>query len=229
MLARFAGRRKAVVSYDRIVAVCGSCGEENPDRARFCLACGTELAAVSAPADGGRSKTVTMLFSDIVGSTMLGERLDPEVLSHVVTSYYEAMKPIVERNRGLVVKFIGDALVASFDDGLDACRAAVAMRERLVVVNDELERTRGVRIGTRTGISTGPVTVSGRNVVPGETGNTAADLQSAAEPGQILLGETTYELVRDAVDALDIGEVERKGTPEPARAFRVEALRGPAS
>jgi class 3 adenylate cyclase len=150
---------------------------------------------------------MTMLFSDVVGSTKLGERLDPEVLSHVMTSYYEAMKPIVEEHRGLVVKFIGDALVAAFDDGLDACRTALAMRERLDAVNEELERTRGVQIGARTGVHTGEVTVSRGGVIPGPTGNEAAALQSAAQPGEVLVGAATYALVADetVVDSSDGG------------------------
>jgi class 3 adenylate cyclase len=181
---------------------CPTCGEENPARARFCLACGNQLPVA---ADEEERRTMTMLFSDVVGSTMLGERLDPEVLSHVMTSYYEAMKPIVEEHRGLVVKFIGDALVAAFDDGLDACRAAVAMRERLDSVNEELERRRGVQIGARTGIQTGEVTLSRGSVLPGPTGTAAAALQSAAQPGEILLSEATHALVENdaRVDASD--------------------------
>ena len=170
------------------------CGEENPERARFCIGCGTPL-----PGDRvtDERRTMTMLFSDVVGSTKLGERLDPEVLSDVMMSYYEAMKPIVEDHHGLVVKFIGDALVAAFADGLDACRTAVAMRERLATVNEELERKRGVQIGARTGIHTGEVTVSRGGVIPGPTGNEAAALQSAAQPGEILVGATTYALVAE--------------------------------
>jgi class 3 adenylate cyclase len=204
------------------VIVCRICGEEeNPERARFCLACGAELTVTSA-ADSARQETVTMLFSDVVGSTMLGERLDPEVLSHVMSSYYAAMKPVVEDHGGVVIKFIGDALVASFADGLAACRAAVAMRERLADVNAELERTRGVQIGARTGIHTGPVAVSGpggRTVVPGDTGNVAAALQSAAEPGQILLGQSTYALVDGSVDVEAAGDVALKGKAATAHAY----------
>jgi class 3 adenylate cyclase len=215
------------------VPVCANCGEENPDRARFCLACGAELGA---PPPEQFTATVTLLFSDIVGSTALGTKLDPEVLAHVTGAYYETMKPIVEQHDGLVIKFIGDALVAVWglqaaddDDALRACAAAVTMRDRLGPLNDELERTRGVRIGTRTGITTGPVAGEGDNIVAGDTSNVASSVQSAAEPGEVLLAEPAYELVRDAVEVDAASEVEVKGKPGPILAHRLVAmLRAPA-
>jgi class 3 adenylate cyclase len=210
------------------VVVCPSCGEENPDRAHFCLACGQPLAG--GPPERF-TKTVTLLFSDIVGSTALGTQLDPEVLAHVTGAYYETMKPIVEQHGGHVIKFIGDALVAVWglheargDDPYRACAAAVAMRDRLDVLNDELEQTRGVRIGTRTGITTGPVAGAGDTLVAGDTSNVASSVQSAAEPGEVLLAESTYELVRDAATVDDAAEVEVKGKTEPASAYRLVNL-----
>ena len=210
--------------------ICASCGEENPERARFCLACGQPLA-VAAPERF--TKTVTLLFSDIVGSTALGAKLDPEVLAHVTGAYYETMKPVVERHGGRVIKFIGDALVAVWgldDEGdrpLQACRAAVAMRDRLEPLNDELERSRGVGIGTRTGITTGPVAGEGDVLVAGDTSNVASSIQGAAEPGEVLLAEPTYELVRDEITIDATAEVEIKGKAVPARAYRLVGVADP--
>src|SRR5690349_22401151 len=117
------------------MARCEACGVENPDGAKFCLECGAQLAA-SAPERFRR--TVTILFSDVVGSTALGERLDPETLSRVMGEYFAAVKPAVERHGGILAKFIGDAVMAVFgltelheDDALRATRAAVEMRETL--------------------------------------------------------------------------------------------------
>jgi len=218
------------------VPACRNCGEPNPDRARFCLACGEPLAAAPTVAAEPFRKTVTMLCSDVVGSTALGESLDPEPLSHVVSAYYETMKPLVEEHGGVVEKFIGDAIVAVFgfeDDleagALQACRAALAMRERMGVLNDELERTRGVVLRTRTGITTGEVAGRGgaeaRSLVGGETQNTASSLESTAEPGTILLGQPTYELVRSAVRAEAAGMAPLKGKDATIAAYRLEEVR----
>ena len=213
--------------------VCAKCGEENPDRARFCLACGTPLAAAGEPERF--SRTVTMLCSDVVGSTALGERLDPEPLAHVVGAYLETMRPVVEAHGGEVEKFIGDALVAVFgfdgdleDGALAACRAALAMRERLAALNAELERERGVTLQTRTGITTGEVAGSGqaaaRSLVGGDTHNTASSLESAADAGQILLGEPTYRLVAERVRADAAGTAPVKGKGASIPAFRLDGL-----
>ena len=95
--------------------VCASCGHENSDAARFCEACGGALG-------GGvdeRRKVVSVLFCDVVGSTALGESIDPEALRALLARYFERMKAIVERHGGSVEKFIGDAVMAVF--GVPAC------------------------------------------------------------------------------------------------------------
>ena len=94
------------------MAICASCGSENPERAKFCLECGEQLTPTQAPERF--RKTVTILFSDVVGSTALGERLDPETLSHVMSDYFEAVKPVAERHGGILAKFIGDAVMVVF-------------------------------------------------------------------------------------------------------------------
>src|SRR5436853_4835414 len=202
-------RSRACGSRSRLVrmAVCGGCGVENPDRAKFCLECGAQLAA-TAPERFRR--TVTILFSDIVGSTALGERLDTETLSRVMGEYFAAVKPAVERHGGTLAKFIGDAVMAVFgltrlheDDALRAVRAAVEMQRALAELNRELERRYGLMLSARTGINTGPVAGEGltpdRNFVAGDTANTAARLRSSAGAGEILLGEATCRLVRACV------------------------------
>ena len=90
---------------------CPDCGEENSERARFCQACG---AALGDEGMGGKRKTVTVLFCDLVDSTQLGERLDPETLRLVLDRYFDEMRAAVERHGGTVEKFIGDAVLAVF-------------------------------------------------------------------------------------------------------------------
>jgi class 3 adenylate cyclase/tetratricopeptide (TPR) repeat protein len=215
------------------VPICRVCGEENPERARFCLACGEQLS--EQPAERFR-RVVTILFSDVVDSTGLGERLDPETLDLVMTDFFEGVGPVVERHGGRLAKFIGDAVMAVFgltelheDDALRAVRAAIEMRQTLARLNDDFERRYGVALATRTGLNTGTVAGKGivpdRNFVAGDAANAAARLQQRAEAGEILLAESTYRLVRDAVDAERLAPLELKGKREAIGAYRLLALR----
>src|ERR1043166_9984857 len=181
------------------MATCAHCGTENPDVARFCLACGKPLGSAPAPL-GDVRKVVTVLFSDVTGSTALGERLDPESLRQVMARYFDAMRTVIERHGGTVEKFIGDAVMAVFgipvlheDDALRAVRAAAEMRDELARLNVELERDRGVPIQTRPGVNTGEVVAGSGNqtIATGDAVKTAARLEQHAAPGEILLGEQT--------------------------------------
>ena len=212
--------------------ICKICGEENPEKARFCNACAEPLEEQSSERF---RKVVTILFSDVVDSTGLGERLDPETLSHVLTDYFEGVKPVVERHGGTLAKFIGDAVMAVFgltvlheDDALRAVRAAVEMRETLAHLNEDFEQRYGLTLATRTGISTGTVAGQGlvpdRNFVAGDTANTAARLQQIAEPGEILLAAPAYRLVREHVEAELLKPVELKGKQMSVDAYRVVAV-----
>ena len=212
---------------------CGNCGEENPEHARFCLACGEHFA--QEPSERFR-RVVTILFSDVVDSTGLGERLDPETLDQVLTDYVEGIRPVVERHGGKLAKFIGDAVMAVFgltelheDDALRAVRAAVEMRETLTRMNDDLFTPRyGVALATRTGINTGTVAGKGivpdRNFVAGDAANAAARLQQHAEPGQILLAEATYRLVRDAVEAEALEPIQLRGKRDSVVSYRLTGV-----
>ena len=217
-------------TYTHRVAVCTSCGKEAPEDAHFCPACGTRLAGV-VPAPELR-KTVTVLFCDVAGSTAIGEWLDPERLRRLMLRFYEAMKEVCERHGGQVSELIGDAVMAAFgipsvheDDALRAVRAAAEMRERLEALSEELERDLGVRLRSRTGVNTGEVVVSERDpdraLVLGDAVNVAARLEQAAEPGDVLLGESTYMLVRDAVRAEPVEPLSLKGKSERVPAFRL--------
>ncbi|HEX9313566.1 MAG TPA: adenylate/guanylate cyclase domain-containing protein, partial [Actinomycetota bacterium] len=215
---------------------CPNCGEENSERARFCQGCGTALEAEPGGAREVR-KVVTVLFSDVTGSTSLGERMDPESLRRVMERFFDAMKAAVERHGGVVEKFIGDAVMAVFgiprlheDDPIRAVRAAAAMGEALAELNEELQRDRGVTLAIRTGITTGEVVAgdpsAGQRLVTGDTVNTAARLEQAAQPGEILIGEPTLRLVRDAVEVEPVDPITVKGKAEPLPAYglvRVQA------
>jgi class 3 adenylate cyclase/tetratricopeptide (TPR) repeat protein len=216
---------------------CSSCGRENPVDQAFCGACGHRLESGPPPATEVR-KIVTVLFSDVAGSTALGEQLDPETLRWVMTRYFDAMRTTLESHGGTVEKFIGDAVMAVFgvpvvheDDALRAVRAAAEMGEVLEELNAELERERGVTITNRTGVNTGEVVTGtgGQTIVTGDAVNTAARLEQGAEPGQVLLGEPTYRLVRGAVVAEEVPSLRAKGKLEPLHAWRLLEVRPGAS
>jgi len=215
--------------------ICPGCGEENPVRFRLCGFCGTALAA-ELPAQEVR-KTVTIVFSDLKGSTDLGERLDPETLREVMTSYFEAMRAELERHGGTIEKYIGDAIMAVFglpavheDDALRAVRAADGMRRALERLNERLDATLGVRLANRTGVHTGEVVAgdptTGQRLVTGDPVNTAARLEQAAPANEVLIGELTFRLVRDAVAVEPVEALTLKGKAEPVPAYRLLEVRG---
>jgi class 3 adenylate cyclase/tetratricopeptide (TPR) repeat protein len=213
------------------VVACPECGEENPGRARFCWSCGSALAAESAPAQEVR-KTVSILFCDVTGSTTIGEQQDPEQLRRVMSRYYEEARAVLERHGGTVEKFIGDAVMAVFgipvlheDDAVRAVRAAVDLREAIAVLNEELEHALDVRIEVRIGVNTGEVIAGdpggGHSFVAGDAVNVAQRLEAAAHPGEILIGEETHRLARDAVLAEAVEPLELKGKRDPVIAYRL--------
>ena len=160
-----------------------------------------------------------MIFCDVVGSTALGESVDPEALQGLLARYFERMKTIVESHEGSVEKFIGDAVMAVFgvpqvheDDALRACRAAVEMRGAFPVL--------GVR--GRIGVNTGEVvTGTEERLAAGDAVNVAARLQNAADPDEILIGEATLELVRAAVEVGPVDPLDLKGKAEAVPAYRL--------
>ena len=177
-------------------------------------------------------KTVTVVFSDIANFTPLGEALDPEVMRKVMEQYYAVVRRELERHGGTVEKFIGDAAMAVFgiptvhdDDALRAVRAAVDLRTALGGLNQELEETHGVRLAIRTGVNTGEVVAGDptdrQSFATGAAVATAQRLEAAARSGEILLGDSTYRLVSNAVLVEPMEPMELKGKAEPVRAWRL--------
>jgi class 3 adenylate cyclase/tetratricopeptide (TPR) repeat protein len=211
---------------------CANCGRDNPEDARFCLECGNSL---EGPASPEVRKLVTLVFTDVAGSTSMGEGRDPEAIRSVMSRYFAEMARIARLHGGMVEKFVGDAVMAAFgipvmheDDALRAVRAAHEMREALEQLNDGFESEWGIRIAVRTGVNTGEVVAGDprarETFATGDTVNTAARLEQAAGAGEILLGEATYRLVRDAVIAEPIEAVAAKGKRAPVPAHRLLSI-----
>ena len=214
---------------------CPTCGAEIESRFRFCPFCGISLVDTALVQDV--RKVVSIVFSDLAGSTALGEKLDSESLREVIRTYFESMQAALERHGGTVEKFIGDAVMAVFgiphaheDDGLRAVRAAKDMQDTLARMNDDLERRWGVRLTNRTGVNTGEVVAgdvtTGQRLVTGDAVNTAARLEQAAPPNQILISASTLALVRNDVEIETVEPLELKGKAERVPAFRLVAVRG---
>jgi class 3 adenylate cyclase/tetratricopeptide (TPR) repeat protein len=205
------------------VASCSSCGKELPGEFSFCPFCGAAVADITAGSREQR-KVVTVLFCDVTGSSELGEKLDPEALRALLARYFERMRAIVERHGGSVEKFIGDAVMAVFgvpvvheDDALRALRAAAEMREALPELG----------LHGRIGVTTGEVvTGTEERLATGDALNVAARLEQAAQPDEILIGEETLRLTRDAVEVHTIAPLTLKGKARPVTAYRLVSVHG---
>jgi len=197
---------------------CATCGAANRDEARFCDSCGARL---DEPPRRELRKVVTVLFCDVAGSTALGERLDPEALRVVMARYFDVAKAAIERHGGTLEKFIGDAVMAVFgvptireDDALRAVRAAQEIRD-------------GVDVDVRIGVNTGEVVTSVEDsLITGDAVNVAARLEQSAGSGEVLLGEETFRLVRDAVRVDELPLLEVKGKTAPLSAYRLDCVTG---
>jgi adenylate cyclase len=218
------------------VSICTRCGREIPGGPAFCPHCGAAQPAPSTPTLEVR-KTVTVLFCDVVGSTRLGEATDPETTRHVMSRYAQAMTEVVTEYGGTVERFRGDEVMAVFgvpvvheDDALRAVRAGMEMQRRLARLNVQLLETWGVELACRIGINTGEVVAGNigsekrmEYTVIGDTVNLASRLESATkELGvSILIGQDTYDLVKDHFNLRPVKEITVKGREQPVMTYEV--------
>ncbi|HEU4355446.1 MAG TPA: adenylate/guanylate cyclase domain-containing protein, partial [Actinomycetota bacterium] len=205
-------------------AVCERCGAPLPDGARFCPTCGFP---VGAPPPEER-KVVTVMFVDLVGSTKLSSRIDPERYRGVLAAYYRAVGEELESLRGRAVNLAGDAVVGVFgipqahdDDALRAVRAGLALVDRIGRVGEALALPSPLQV--RVGINTGPVAIgsetSEQGLLFGATVNLAARVQQAAEPGGVLVAETSWLLTYEHVEYGEPLRIEARGFDDVATAW----------
>jgi class 3 adenylate cyclase len=212
--------------------ICRACGQDNPEVARFCLACGTSLSVEEAP--GVERRIVTVIFVDLVGFTARAERLDPEEVQAVLTPYHERVRREIESFGGVVEKFIGDAVIGLFgaplahgDDAERAVRAALVVRDSVgELAGGDLQ----IRIAVNTGeavVSLGARPAFGESMVTGDVVNTASRLQAAAPVNGIVVGDETYRETRDVIEYEATDPVVAKGKEHPVEAWiAVRALTG---
>ena len=236
--------------------MCPSCGAANPPENRFCGRCGASLDGLglqdSAAAElytprprpapvgtasgmlPGEMKQVTVLFCDIVNSTPLTERLGPEAMRDLVSSFLETSLAEVHRYGGTAPQFTGDGFLALFgapvtheDHVRRALLAAVAIR-RALSCDDPKGALERLNLPVRIGIHSGPVifgSIGDRlpmdHTVIGDTANVAARLQQAADPGTILLSEATRLLAEGFARVEPVGPLTLKGKADPILAYRL--------
>src|SRR5438067_2378224 len=214
---------------------CPKCGEDNPDRARFCWSCGTALA--DEPILGAEErKVVSILFVDLVGFTARSDRADPEDVRATLRPYHARLKQEIEHFGGTVEKFIGDAVMAVFgapvaheDDAERAVRAALKILDAI----QDLNADDGVQLAVRAAVATGGAVVSldaraemGEGIATGDVVNTAARLQQSAPVGSVVVGESTFRATRDVILYEELEAVTVKGKAEPLSIWRATRPRG---
>src|SRR5512141_2977688 len=223
---------------------CPNCGFVNLPNAKFCSECATPLiagptpapraAAAAAPAteSGAERRLVSVLFADLVGFTPFAEERDAEDVREILTRYFDLSRELIERYGGTVEKFIGDAVMAVWgaptareDDAERAVRAGLDLVGAVKVLGPTIQ----ARVGILTGEAAVTLGAPNQGMVAGDLVNTAARLQSVAEPGSVLVGESTHRAASEAIVFEQLGEQQLKGKTAPVaawRALRVVAERG---
>jgi class 3 adenylate cyclase/tetratricopeptide (TPR) repeat protein len=217
---------------------CTSCGSELRPGARFCADCGAATAAgptavADEPAPKGTARKIaSVLFGDLVGFTTLSESRDAEEVRELLTAYFDECRAVVGRYGGELEKFIGDAVMAVWglpvtreDDAERAVRAGLELVERVAALGDRIGMP---GLAMRVGITTAEVAVNlgatGQGMVAGDPVNTAARIQSTAEPGEVWVDETTRAFSSSAIAFDDAGSHAMKGKAEPLPLWKVRAV-----
>jgi class 3 adenylate cyclase/tetratricopeptide (TPR) repeat protein len=220
---------------------CPRCGVVDPQPRRFCAECGFELR--QARPQSAERRSLTVMFCDIVGSTALSERLDPEELSDLILVYRDIVAAATARYGGFVARYVGDGVLAYFgypkahgDDPLRALHAALEVVARMRTANRELRSKGRMDLPVRIGVHTGLVLVGdfSRGAAReeagalGETPNLAARIMDLAPVNSVLVSGVTQALTADHFDWRDMGETPIEGLSRPVRVFELlEVTRHP--
>src|SRR6266851_4232569 len=221
----------------KIEIACHSCGTINPAGSNFCRRCGASQGATAAirpvtqPRNelAGERRHLTVLFCDLVGSTEIASQLDPEEWREIVAAYHRAAAQAIERFGGHVAQYLGDGVMAYFgypaahdNDAERAARAGLAILDAISKFNEQATQP---KLSARIGIDSGAVVVgdgSGKDAdVFGDTPNIAARVQSAAEPGTVVITEGAHRLVSGLFVVEDRGAQTLKGIKRPIQLYRV--------
>src|SRR6202048_4387338 len=193
-----------------------------------------------APRDSAERRQLTVMFCDLVGSSALSARLDPEDLRAVIGAYHACIAEVIARNEGVIARYMGDGVLAYFgypqaheDDAEQATRAGLALVDAVANLQTDIAAELQVRVGIATGmVVVGDLTGEGaakEQAVIGETPNLAARLQALAEPGTVLISESTHRLTDGYFEYRNLGPVALKGWVDPIPAWQVLGTSGAES
>ncbi|MGZ3294467.1 MAG: adenylate/guanylate cyclase domain-containing protein, partial [Xanthobacteraceae bacterium] len=191
-----------------------------------------EAGTKPAPRDGGERRQLTVMFCDLVGSSALSARLDPEDLRAVIGAYHRCIAAVIAMNEGVIARYMGDGVLAYFgypqaheDDAEQATRAGLALIDAVANLKTDI----GTGLQVRVGIATGMVIVGDligegaakEQAVIGETPNLAARLQAFANPGTVVISESTHRLTHGHFEYRNLGPVALKGWVDPLPVWQV--------
>lgn len=199
----------------------------------------TAVNGANALRISGERRVASVIFADVKGSTELLEKIGTEAWVEVMNTVFQALETEIYRYSGEVNQFRGDGLVALFgarsaneDDPQHAVLAALAMHEAIRPLAEELKRKEGAELMLRVGVNTGEIIVGNvgdsqhsEDTAMGEALTVAARMESAAEPGTVLVSDHTYRMVRDEFDWIPLGEIMVKGISHPIPVYRPTAIR----
>ena len=230
-----------------LAQLCAACGARNPVGVKFCGECGSSLGASGdgagvlppKPATVGSASTVlaeirlvSVLFADLVGFTTLSESRDPEEVRDLLSRYFDVCRGLIERYGGTVEKFIGDAVMAVWgaptateDDAERAVRTALELVAAVAALGAEVGApTLRARAGVLTGEAAVTLGAAGQGMVAGDLVNTASRLQSAAEPGCVVVGEATMRAAGQAIAFKPLDPLTLKGKQEPVAVWEAQRV-----
>ncbi len=226
---------------------CPKCSKINPEGSKFCNECGFNLSTVpanqpesdlSAPALEGERKQATVLFSDLSGYTAMTEKMDPEEVKNLMGDIFEKAGKIVEKYQGTVERFFGDEIMILFgvprahgDDPIRAIHTAIEIHELVTTLSPGFEERYNTNLSMHTGINSGLVITGdkyigkGRHGLTGDTINLAKRLTGLANPGEIIIGENTFQKIEQHVNCNELATVKIKGKEESVRTFKIQGIK----
>jgi len=235
------GRKFCAECGSPLAAACPACGAANEPGERFCGECGAALGEAAPPVargSGAERRLVSVLFADLVGFTPLSETRDAEEVRELLSRYFDSCRRIIDLYGGTVEKFIGDAVMAVWgtptateDDAERAVRAALDLVLAVSALGQEIgEEGLRARAGVLTGEAAVTIGAEGQGMVAGDLVNTASRIQAAAEPGSVLVGESTRRTTEQTIVYEEAGSFELKGKEGPVPLWKasrvVSGLRG---
>lgn len=221
---------------------CPNCRKLVPERAKFCIDCGSPIRQVADPtaiiSTSSERKQATIMFSDLAGYTAITEKLDPEEVKEIMSFVFGKITEIIKKYDGFIERFIGDAVMSVFgvpkaheDDPVRAIKTAIEINNALERLSPQFEERLGRKLLLHTGINTGVVVTGEVNIEKGTHGltgdaiNLASRFQDIANPGEIIVGSNTYYQAVNIFDFKQLEPAKIRGKQLPVNIFKVTSVK----